>query len=471
MRLARFLFAVCSALSLAGCALPPTGRPADPPAPAVPAQWQAPLAHNGTVPDLSRWWQSLGDPLLVELLDAAQQASPTLASAHARVVQSRAVLAQARAAQGPTLDGAASAVRSDTQPATPATTAVQAGVTASWEVDVFGANRLAREAAQARLDSAQALWHDARVLVAAELASRYFSQRACEQQRLIAEADALSRRETARLADLTLKAGFTPSATAALARAAASDANSRALRQAAACMLDTKALVALTGLPEAALAQRLAQAPLQLAADAQLAVSALPADTLAQRPDIFAAQRDVIAAYADIGGAQALRYPRLGLSGSIGALHYNAGGRAAGMATWSIGPLALSLPLYDGGRQAAAVTAAQARYDEALALYQARVRQAVREVEQALVTLRSTQERVADAGIAEAGYRTWQDATEARYRGGLASLSELEDARRTRLAAADALVALRLERIQAWIDLYRAAGGGWTRSADTSGAP
>ncbi len=106
-----------------------------------------------------------------------------------------------------------------------------------------------------------------------------------------------------------------------------------------------------------------------------------------------------------------------------------------------------------------------------VALYEARVRQAAREVEQALVALQSTADRVTDARTAEAGYRAWQDATEARYTAGLASLSELEDARRTRLAAADALVALQQERIQAlWIDLYRAAGGGWT-SAATANQP
>lgn len=70
-----------------------------------------------------------------------------------------------------------------------------------------------------------------------------------------------------------------------------------------------------------------------------------------------------------------------------------------------------------------------------------------------------------DARIAEAGYREWQEATEARYKAGLASLAELEDARRTRLVAADGLMALRLERILAWIDLYRAAGGGWTSAS------
>lgn len=471
MRFSELLIIGCASLSLAGCALPRLVPDGPPPAPTAPLQWQAPLPHNGAVSDLTLWWQDLGDPLLVDLLDAAQQASPSLASARSRVIQSRAALSQVRAALGPTLDGSASAARAATQPALPATTTLQAGVSASWEIDVFGANRLASQAAQARLDGAQAAWHDARVLVAAEVASRYFNQRACEQQRRIAEADALSRRETARLSELTLKAGFTPSGTAALARAAASDANGRALRQGALCTLGIKALVALTGLPEATLTQRLAQAPLALAPDARLVVSSLPAETLAQRPDIFAAERDIAAAGADVGGAQAQRYPRLGLSGSIGALHYVAGGNAGNMATWSIGPLALSVPLFDGGRREAGVSAAQARYDESVALYQARARQAVREVEQALVTLQSTQERVADAIAAENGYRAWQDATEARYKAGLASLAELEDARRIQLTAADALVALRLERIQAWIDLYRAAGGGWTRSAPPPSQP
>ncbi len=464
MRLNELLIISCVALSLAGCAIAPAPRAA-PAALAPPSQWQAPLPHSGNVTDLTQWWQQLGDPLLVALLDAAQQASPSLASARSRVVQNRAALSQARAALGPTLDGSASVARANTQPVTLATTTLQAGVQAAWEIDLFGANRLASDAAQARLDSAKASWHDARVLVAAEVASRYFGQRACEQQRTIAQADAQSRAETARLSDLSLKAGFTASGTAALARAAASEASGRVNRQDAACTQTIKALVALTGLPEPGLRQRLAQAPLDLAPQAQMVVASVPADTLAQRPDVFAAERDIAAASADIGGAQAQRYPRLGLSGSIGALHYRAAGNGSDMATWSIGPLALSVPLFDGGRREANVTAAQARYDESIALYQARVRQAVREVEQALVALQSTSERAADAASAQAGYQSWLSATEARYQGGLASLVELEDARRLRLTAADALVALQLERIQAWIDLYRAAGGGWTSAA------
>jgi outer membrane protein TolC len=102
-----------------------------------------------------------------------------------------------------------------------------------------------------------------------------------------------------------------------------------------------------------------------------------------------------------------------------------------------------------------------ARYDAAAAVYSAQVRRAVSEVEQALVQLASTDTRSADANQAAAGYRRSFEATEARWRAGLASLVELEDARRTSLAAQTALVALRQERMSAWIALYRAVGGGW----------
>lgn len=451
------------AAALAGCASTPTPGP-ELPSLAAPAQWQAPLPHSGKLTDLSRWWQDLGDPLLVDLIDAAQQASQSLASARARVVQARATMRQAQARLGPTLDATASAGRGVSQPRTPVASSVRGGLQASWEIDLFGANRLGSDAAQARADSAQALWHDARVLVAAEVASRYFNQRACVQQTRIARADALSRQETARLSDLSLKAGFTASATAALARAGAAEAQGRATRQAALCEVDVKALVALTGLAETALTTRLANAPDDLAQQAQLNVAEVPARILAQRPDIYGAERALLAASLDTGVAQALRYPRLSLSGAIGAMYYRAGGVDDTMATWSIGPLALSVPLFDGGQRDAALQAARARYDEALAGYQDKVRQAVRETEEALVSLQSTAARVADAQTAEAGYRDWLRATEARYQAGLASLVELEDARRTRLASADALVTLRLERIQAWIALYRAVGGGWAPS-------
>lgn len=302
------------------------------------------------------------------------------------------------------------------------------------------------EAAQARLESAQAQWHDARVSVAAEAANLYFSQRACERQAAIAQQDAGSRTETSRLTNLSAQAGFTAPANASLARASAAEANSRATQQRALCMRDIKALVALTAWPETELRQKLAAAPDDLGRAATLSIGAVPAQALDQRPDLFSAQRDIAVASAEVGSADAQRYPRLGLNGLIGIQHYRASAARDDGLTWSIGPLALSLPLFDAGRRVATVEAAQARYDEAAFVYRARVRQAVREVEDALVNLESTAARSDDARLAEQGYRAYLEATEARYRSGLAGQMELEEFRRNALIAATALVSLQRDR-------------------------
>ena len=452
-----WIWAAFLPLALGACAT--TAPPAQVAAP-PPTAWQAPLPHQGSLGDMARWWTQLGDPLLVELIDAAQAVSPGIAQAQARIAQARAAQVSSRAALLPSLDAQASASRGLNEQLARVATTAQAGLQASWEIDLFGANRAAKTAADERLAGAQALWHEARVSVAAEVAQQTSSLRTCLAQLDVAERDAQSRGETSRLSELSERAGFTAPATAALARASAAEAQARVAQQRMQCDVEVKTLVALTGWEEPTLRARLA-APVAAAPDTLFAIAVLPAQVLAQRPDVYNAERDVAAASADVGSAQAQRYPRLSLSGSVGTAWVRAGGVTTDLNTWTIGPLALSLPLFDAGRRAAHTDAAQARYDEAAALYRAKVRQAVSEVEQALVRLQSTAERSASARTAVQGYRASFDATEARWRGGLASLVELEDARRTALAAENALVALRHERQAAWVALYRAAGGGW----------
>ena len=468
MQIPRLFPACCVVFWLGACAVvaPPASVPL-----AAPPQWQAPLPHNGSLTDLSLWWQSLGDPLLVQLVEAAQDASPTLASARSRIEQSRATRVQAGSALLPTLDGSVNLARGVTPSNPPYTTSFQASLDASWELDIFGANRLARDAAQERLEGARAQWHDARVAMAAEIANLYFEQRACEKQWAIAQSDASSRAQTSSLTALSTRAGFSAPATAALARASAAEARGRATQRRGLCDLDIKAMVALTALPEPELRRKLAAAPDDLAPRASIAITSIPAQTLGQRPDLFSAEREVAAASADVGSLDAQRYPRLSLSGAIGRESYHFSKGSADFTSWTIGPLALSIPLFDAGRHAAGVQALQARYDEAVLLYRAKARQAVREVEEALVNLESTAARGDDAAQAYEGYQASLAATEARFKGGLASLVELEESRRTALASADALVVLQRERIQAWIALYRAAGGGWTAAQNASAVP
>ena len=470
-------------LALAGCGL--TRPPATATAP-VPSQFHAPLpatAAAASLPALADWWRQLDDPLLDRLIESAQAASPTVASAAARIAEARATRVAAGSALLPSLDGSLSGTRSNSGSSVGASptggfssvpiTTLQANVQSKWEVDLFGRLRADRDAAQARLDNANAKWHDARVSVAAETANAYFAERACAQQLAVATSDTLSRSETARLTDLSARAGFTAPADAALARARASDASGKLTQQRAQCDVQRKALVALTGLDEDVLARQLAAAPVQRTLPAMQPVATVPAALLTQRPDVYASELGVAAASADVGSAEAESYPRLSLSGSIGRQQYRLDGFRQTLDSWSIGPLTLTVPLLDGGARAANTDAAKARYAEAVSLYRSSVRQAVREVEEALVNLQSTDARASDADAAVRNYQVAFDAAQARYQSGLASLVELEDVRRTLFAAQTARVALQRERADAWVALYRSTGGGWTRpgaSATTSSA-
>ncbi|MDM0031021.1 efflux transporter outer membrane subunit [Variovorax sp. J22P271] len=464
-------------LLLAACAV---SRPPEQVAAPTPAQWQTPLPvgtaalpHGGSMPLLAEWWRQLDDPLLVELIVAAEAASPTVASAQARIGEARASRVAAGAALVPNLNGSLSASRGNSPTSgfstgstgtdIPPLTTQQAGLQSSWEIDLFGGLRGSRDASQSRYAGADARWHDARVSVAAETANAYLAERACRRQLVVSTSDARSRAESARLTELSAQAGFTAPADAALARASAAEAAGRLTQQRALCSVQQQALVALTGIEGAVLAPKLAAAPIDVTLPAVQAVYSVPAEALAQRPDVYAAELDVAAASAEAGAALAQRFPRLTLQGSIAVLKVRGGGFSESLNTWTLGPLALNVPIFDGGTLAANYDAAKGRYDESVSLYRANVRRAVSEVEQALINLQSTNDRAADADTAVQNYQTSFDATQARFNTGLASLFDLEDARRTLFVSQTARVALQRERAEAWVSLYRAMGGGWTR--------
>jgi NodT family efflux transporter outer membrane factor (OMF) lipoprotein len=461
----RSTLALALAAALAGCAA--TGVPAPngaSPDIRVAAAWQAPLPPTTAPTRLDGWWVAFQDPTLVALIEAAQAASPTLASAAARIEQARAASVAAGAGMLPRVDAAAGVSRGRSDLASPVATLGTAGVQAAWEIDLFGAGRAARDAAQSRLAGSGFALQAARLALAAETGTLYTALRACEAQVQQAEIDAASRQETARVTDDGARVGFIAPATAALARASAAQARSQLTVQRAACDTQIKTLVALTALEEPALRERLQAGHARVPQAAAITPQGLPADLLMRRADLQDAARQVEAAAADERAAQAMRLPRVSLSGSIGGASVRSGGVSLDGTTWSLGPLQISVPLFDAGTRAAQAQAARAVYDEAVAAHRGRVREAVREVETALVALQATADREADARLATEGFAASFRATEARFKGGLASVFELEDARRTAVAARSALIDLQRERTTAWINLYRALGGGPDRA-------
>jgi outer membrane protein TolC len=182
-----------------------------------------------------------------------------------------------------------------------------------------------------------------------------------------------------------------------------------------------------------------------------------PAILLASQPQVVAAEREVAAAWEEVGVARAERLPRLSLAAVLTGQWIRAGGSTLDDWTGSAGP-SLSMPLLDGGAGRANVAGARARYDGAVGVLRQAVRDATRDVEDALAAGGSAQLRLATSRDAVAAAQQTLDATDAQWRAGAVSLFELEDARRQFATAQDNAIAAARDAAQAWVGLIRATG-------------
>jgi outer membrane protein, multidrug efflux system len=443
-------------LALAGCAA--AGPDYREPLAVAPAQWSAPMPHDGSTRELGDWWRQFDDSVLAGLQQAAESDSPTLAAAWGRIELARATLASARAGATPTVSAGASVSRARQQGAPTATvgTSRAASADAAWELDLFGKVRRNVESADAQLQARRNDWHDARVSLAAEVATNYVDYRACGLLADAYEQELASIRQTASATESLARAGLSPGTDAALARATQASTTSSLLEQRAQCELLVKSLTSLTGLQEPALRRLLQGGSKAIPQAAALAIDSVPADVLRQRPDVASFERDLAAASAAIGVAQADLYPSIKLGGSIG-ISATAGNS---FTSWSFGP-SLSIPVFDGGARKAAVDSARASHEIAYAQWRNAVRGAVSEVEKALVQLDKAGLRAAQAERAAAEYRRYLDGADAERRAGTISLLTFEESRRLALSAQIELIGQQRDHVTYWIGLYKALGGGW----------
>ena len=416
---------------------------------------------------MEQWWQQFDDPALNQLISQAEADSPSLTQAWANIEKARATLKTAEAGGLPSVTGSAAVTRSRQQSqmgGMSTSTTRSGGLDAAWELDLFGKVQRNAEAAQARVDARQDDWHDARVSLAAEVADTYVQYRACTLLTDAYQQELTSIVETEKATTASVQAGFSAPADGALARAGVASTRSTLVQQQAQCELLVKSLVYLTGSEETTLRPLLAQHVDRVPQPAALDVPPIPASVLSQRPDLASLERELAAASADIGVATADLYPSLSLSGSITA---SATSLTSPATTWSFGP-SLSIPLFDAGTRRAAVDSAKASYLSALASYRQGVRTVVKEVEQALVNLDSTARRAEEADKAAREYRSYFRSTDASWKAGSESLLTLEEARRSALSADITQITLQRDRVQYWIALYKALGGGWQAGTPAS---
>ena len=436
------------------------------PKPVTVEQWQAPLPHDGSMASLKNWWAQFKDPVLDQLLAQAQNESPSLEIALANIRAARANVMSARAQGIPDLSTTGNMTRSKGgggggTAAFPSSTIEIDSISldASWEIDLFGKIRAAKQAAKAQLEAKKIAWHDARLSLAAEVANNYVNYRACQASVQALQQAFDSRQETARLTGISAKAGFSAPADLALAEAATRASESTLDGQQAECDGLVKALVELTNLPEPELRSLLAKGK-GLPQPAMFEVNALPASLLTRRPDLAIDERNLAEASANVGVAKAQLYPSLTLSGSIGYRRTSFNGIVTRTNSWSYGP-SVKLPIFDGGTLRADLAEARANFDSLMATYKQDVRKALKEVEQALVNLDSATRRSKSEEASAQQYARYFQAAELNWKSGGLDLLALEDARRQKINAELNLVTQQKNRVLQWIALYKAFGGDW----------
>jgi multidrug efflux system outer membrane protein len=454
-----------AALVATGCSTPPgidTSRlPAIPPAfGSQGGRWME--AAPAQLPSSGEWWKAFGDPVLDRLMSGAMQRNDRIQVAAARLQQARALLRLVEARRSPLVALSAGGFRG-TRPETgtvPATN-LMAGASLSYEVDVFG--RIARAADAASLDvqTREALLDSAQLLIQAEVAQAYFALRALDLETAIVRETVTAYGDTLRLTESRHRAGDVAELDVARVRTEKAAAESQALAIQRERSDLEHALAVLVG--EVATTFSLPESPWQTAIPAIPA--GVPGIVLARRPDVHAAQRQLLAAQARVGVAQAAWFPDVQLTAAAGFASPELGDLFKWSArAWGIGAL-LSLPVFDGRREAS-IAAATADMDGALSSYREQLLVAFKDVEDQLSALRLLREQAQAEAVAVASSSRATALSRSRYRNGFIGQLELLDAQRNELRSRRMETQIRGAQFQTTVKLIRALGGTWDVAKD-----
>lgn len=461
---ARLLLAA-SALALSACAT--TVERAPQPASVMLPDAFAMLGDEGAARGYIAALLPEDDGAFSALATRALADAPTLSAALARIDAARAGLRGAGAARLPNITGSAGATQSEgnaaqsggnVPPGTDFTrTRRDAGINASWEIDLFGRLRASERAAAARLDAASADADGVRLALLSDIAEAVIDDRTVTQRAGVIRADLASAQELVAITQVRVRAGISPGFDLVRAQSLEADAQARLAPLAAERASIIGRLVTLTALPTTDVMAALQQAAVPLP-DMYAAPDA-PSTVLRARPDVRAAEARLNAADADIAAAAAERYPRFTLSGALGLVALGFGGLFDEDAlTGSLGG-AIAGTLLDFGRVAARIDGSQATAREAFANYRGTLYRALGESEAAFGAIRAGAERVRLL-TTQANLDTDSIAlARERYRRGLDTFLTVIDAERSANASRSALAVARGQAQRARVALYRALGG------------
>jgi multidrug efflux system outer membrane protein len=458
---------ISSLAFLTACASQP---PAQPPRVELPAVWKdtAPPHLRNEAED-GRWWRIYQDAELDKLVDEAIAQNTDLVIAAARVDEARALVADARGAQMPTVDARGAAQRQQNSKSTATFfpgiptqySDYRATVNVSWEVDIFGRLRANASAARADLQASEAARDGVRLALTAQVVKSYFALRAFDEQLAMTNRNVNLRSDALGLQQRRYSAGVI------------SEFELRQLEaETAAVRAQLPPLERARDQEEAALAVLLGRSPRQIfetevgrtaifdqSLHAAVLPAGLPSELLLRRPDLVEAERRLAAANARIEAARAEMFPSIVLTGAAGRESAALSNLFTGPAGLWLVAAAVTQPIFAGGRLEARTDAARARERAALAQYQKSIQNAFSEVRTALAGQTRSRESFEAESAREQALAQSLRLAQLRYQNGISSQLDVIDAERGLLAARIARIeALRAQRA-AIADLFRALGG------------
>lgn len=458
-----------TALLLSGCAVGPDYQTPDMP---LSSHWRNANADTPSrPPELAFWWKKLGDPLLNQLVQDAIANNLDVRTSKAKVREARASYRQANGALFPTLDGSGSATRSKTAGSNGTSGTVgnlfKAGFDAGWELDLFGANRRASEAAKYGLDAAEEELRATLLTLIGDVTTNYVQARGYQARIALARRTAASQDETAKLTRNRFQVGSSSGLDVANAegQAASTAANIPTLQTALAASVHR--LGVLTGREPTALTDRMSKSA-GIPTPRLPIPTGVPATVLLARPDVRLAERQLAQSTARIGAAEAAKYPAVSLTGSIAtsAAEFGDLGKNSSI-SWSFGP-SLSVPVFNAGKLAAAADVARAQRDQSFLAYKASVLGALEDVENALVGFSQERIRLRSLQKSTDSYRNAASLSQSLYQTGAVSFLDVLDSERSLYSAEDSLIQSKVLLTTYYISLQKALGGGWSGDVDSS---
>ncbi len=457
----RIIAAGLMLLALAGCSFAPDYQR---PQMELPQTWTTTPGQPERLDE--QWWKRFGDPALNELVQEALTANRDIAAAVAKVDYARAQLGSARAELFPLLSGQGQGTQTwvdNTKITTGAESPFSVGFGASWELDLWGKLRNAREAALYQLLGTEEAQRGVRLSIAAQTANAYFLLRSLDLQMATAERTVKSREDALKIYTARYEQGLISELDLSRAKTEVETAKTSLYQTRIARDASDSALSALLGRsPKAIMEGSVPRGKeLETIPTPPVIPAGVPSELLDRRPDIQQAEMNVKSANANIGVAKAAWFPSISLTGAFGVISPELHSLMSNpLKTWSYGGAA-SVPLLDFGRVGYGVDAAEAKQREALAGYEKTVQSAFKDMRDALTRQQEMNNVVASLERMVKGLRLSVELATMRYDNGYSAYLEVLDAERSLFDSELQLAAARSERLSSIVNVCLALGGGW----------